>query len=248
MRHSAVRRLVFGALLLIAASAHAALASECPPLPSERWSLPVSTDRIARGLPVTILAFGSSSTEGVGASAPERTYPVQLAERLREAFPNASLRVLNRGRGGEDAEEMLARLESEVLAEAPDLVIWQAGANGILKRRDPEAFRELMARGLSRLAGKDVILMDSQRAAAIVQSPLYGLYRSEMDWLDRAYPVVLFSRDNAMRRWETLGIEPSALLSADGLHHNDRGYSCVAHALADAIASAWRGPGFLARR
>src|SRR5580700_9930602 len=51
---------------------------------------------------------------------------------LREQFPDMKIEVINRGVGGEDAKEMLARLDKSVLAERPDLVLWQVGTNAIV--------------------------------------------------------------------------------------------------------------------
>jgi acyl-CoA thioesterase-1 len=42
--------------------------------------------------------------------------------------------VLNRGIGGQEGPEELSRFESDVIAEAPTLVIWQVGTNAIYHR------------------------------------------------------------------------------------------------------------------
>ncbi|PSJ19753.1 GDSL family lipase, partial [Halomonas sp. ND22Bw] len=81
-----------------------------------------------------IVAFGSSSTEGSGASSPSTTYPAQLQRDLAARLGamgsvHSSVTVLNRGKGGDDSEAMARRLERDVLADKPDLVIWQTGSN-----------------------------------------------------------------------------------------------------------------------
>ncbi len=38
-----------------------------------------------------------------------------------------------------------------------------------------------------------------------------------------------------MRAWEAAGTPSAEMISPDGLHHNDRGYACLAEALAEAI-------------
>ncbi|HSL80018.1 MAG TPA: SGNH/GDSL hydrolase family protein, partial [Pseudolabrys sp.] len=76
-------------------------------------------ERLSRGEEVTILAIGSSSTEGYGATRPEFTYPHRLAVELRTILPKARIRVLNRGAGGEDALEMVDRMEREMAAAKP---------------------------------------------------------------------------------------------------------------------------------
>ena len=49
---------------------------------------------------LTILAMGSSSTAGIGASSPAATYPSRLEAELRKRFPDTDIRVINRGKGG----------------------------------------------------------------------------------------------------------------------------------------------------
>src|SRR5215470_16515881 len=52
---------------------------------------------VAAGRSVTIMALGSSSTAGAGASAQAATYPARLEAELHNRFPGASITVLNRG-------------------------------------------------------------------------------------------------------------------------------------------------------
>ncbi len=190
---------------------------------------------------LTIVALGSSSTAGAGASSPEASYPARLEAALRAARHFVALRVVNRGRGGEQANQMLARLETEVLAERPDLVIWQAGANGALRRADPERFRAILAAGIARIraAGAEVLLMDNQRAPRIAEAPGHARFDSSLAGLAEAMPgVALFSRWRLMGAWAAAGTPAAAMIGADGLHHNDRGYTCLAAALAEALLHA----------
>src|SRR5579864_6785320 len=46
-----------------------------------------------------IVAMGSSSTQGYGASNPQFSYPSQLQIRLQEAMPGVAVRVFNKGVG-----------------------------------------------------------------------------------------------------------------------------------------------------
>ena len=61
-----------------------------------------SAGRIEKGSSLTIVAMGSSSTLGIGASAPSMSYPSRLEGELRDRFPAVEIRVLNRGIGGQD--------------------------------------------------------------------------------------------------------------------------------------------------
>lgn len=239
------------AVLLLGGAAQAGPGGGCPEgSGSAAMSLPATTQALREGQAVTIVAFGSSSTEGAGASAPERSYPSRLEARLRAAIPGITLRVVNRGRGGEEVSEMLARLDREVLSAAPTLVIWQAGANAVLRGMAPEAFRAAMAAGLARLqaAGADVVLMDNQRAPRILSNPNHAVFEETMASLAAAQHLPLFSRAALMRRWEEAGAVPAEFLVEDGLHHNDRGYDCVAAALARSLVGALHQPAVVAGR
>jgi acyl-CoA thioesterase-1 len=98
-----------------------------------RGRLPRTAMRIARHEGLTVVAIGSSSTEGIGASTPAATYPSRVAAELARRLPRQSVTVLNKGVGGETAIEMLARFDRDVFAQNPDLVIWQAGTNSVLR-------------------------------------------------------------------------------------------------------------------
>ena len=76
---------------------------------SSSGSLPRVAKRLAAGDPVTIVAFGSSTTVGYGTSSAAYTYPNRLADQLRRKFPTADISIVNRGMGGQDTPEIRAR-------------------------------------------------------------------------------------------------------------------------------------------
>ena len=49
--------------------------------------------------------------------------------------------------------------------------------------------------------------------------------------------VALFSRGRMMDQLAGLGVPNESLLASDGLHHNDRGYACIAEALARSLVA-----------
>lgn len=219
-------------------------AGNCPSAPVKGLSLPASRDALRAGEPLKVVAFGSSSTEGAGASTPAHTYPARLETLLRAALPDRAVSVENRGIGGQDVGEMLARLDRDVLAERPHLVVWQAGANAALRGMKPEAFSRLLAEGIARVraSGADLVLMDSQLAPVVLSRPLYPQLAAAMRDTAAAHAVPVFSRTALMRAWEASGVSPLDMLHADGLHHNDRGYACLAEALAGSILAGLRTP------
>ena len=92
--------------------------------------------RVAQGIArkrVRIVAIGSSTTAGEGNIKP---YPPRLKSFLEEKYPNAWITVANKGKGGEEAPDELNRFDRDVIAEQPDLVIWQVGTNAVWQKSD----------------------------------------------------------------------------------------------------------------
>ena len=216
----------------------------CPAAGEQTLRLPATKLAVSQGQPVTIVAFGSSSTEGAGASAPSHAYPAALEQRLRAAWPGSAVTVLNRGRGGEIPPEMMARLDADVLAAKPTLVIWQSGGNAALRGLDPETFARLTAEGIGIMNGRgiDVILMDNQRAPRIVAKPGHAIYGEILARAATGPATSLFSRWSVMGDWAAHDPHGPAMIGPDGLHHTDRGYACLADALARAITGAVASP------
>jgi acyl-CoA thioesterase I len=197
---------------------------------------------LEHGTEAVVVAIGSSSTAGAMASDPAHSYPAELQAALEHALPRTHIAVLNRGIGGEDAPEELARLQADVIAVRPQLVIWQVGANGALRNADPEVFERMVTQGVVRLqeAGIDVILMDNQHSPKVDAAPEHGVLNAVLAQVAKATGIGLFSRAGLMAAWDQAGTPPLAFIASDGLHHNDRGYACVASALADAILDGLR--------
>lgn len=201
--------------------------------------------RLRDGGRLTIVAIGSSSTFGAGASDPAFAYPSRLHRILAKRFPGTEVRVINRGVNGETVDQMLHRFEGDVIDEAPDLVVWQVGANTVLRWAQLGRYRAILDEGIAslRAAGADVILMDPQFAPKVLARPLHQAVVDETDRAARASGVGIFRRYAIMRHWVEGGdLGFPVLLDPDQLHLNDRGYGCVAAALAEAILRAALAP------
>ena len=211
----------------------------CPASTVDVGPLPRSRDAIAKSGELNIVAFGSSSTAGWMSSDAGHSYPAVTQSTLEQALPHAHVAVINRGVGGQDAAEELARIDADVTSLRPSLVIWQVGANGALRRTDPELFRRLVSSGLERLkrARVDVILMDNQRSPMIMNSPDGGKINGVLATLAQELHVGMFSRWNLMETWKNAGEGYDRFVSSDGLHHNDHGYRCLGLAVAHSIVA-----------
>jgi acyl-CoA thioesterase-1 len=207
--------------------------------------LPQTQRRLQAGKPIKIVAIGSSSTAGAGASKPYNAYPSRLAAELAREFVDHEFKVVNRGVNGDTAADMLSRFEQGVIAEKPDLVLWQVGTNSLL-RGDPIApHRSLLHGGIVRLKAinSDIVLIDPQYAPRVLARPNHAQMLELLKQAARVEAVNLFQRFALMRHWHEAEKMPfEAFLSPDELHMNDFSYGCVARALGGAIAEALTRP------
>jgi acyl-CoA thioesterase-1 len=226
--------LILAATAAMIAPAHAEGPASAPQVstcvaPADLVRLSYPLNRLARrlsaGQPVTIVAVGSSSTAGAGASAPAMNYPSRLAVELKSLYARASITVINRGVNGETAREMLARFDEGVIAEKPDLVIWQVGSNSVLRDQPLAPAGALIREGVARL--KAIAKADAEHMVDLI-----GTTAKETH-------VDLFQRFALMRYWRLSENLPfDKFVSPDELHMNDWGYGCIAKLLAGAIAEA----------
>jgi lysophospholipase L1-like esterase len=202
-------------------------------------SLPRVASKLVAGQPVVIVAFGSSSTQGYGSTAPEFTYPNRLAAQLRRQYPTADISVVNSGKGGEDAPEMMKRLQTAVIDLHPDLVIWQVGTNAVLRNLDPEETARLVEEGIGRIqaAGSDVVLIDPQYSPRVNEhAESAGRMMKVLNKVAELRKVGVFPRFAVMKDWhEKQAIPIENFVISDGLHMSDWGYACFAQLLGDDI-------------
>src|ERR1044071_4545916 len=173
---------------------------------------------------------------------PGVSYPSRLETAWKQRLPGVAIRVINRGKGGEDAEEEFARLQRDVIAEHPDVVIWQVGPNAVLRRDDLESDEVLLRRGVALLkaGGADVVLMDLQYAPRILERRATAAMEQLIAEIAQHAGVGLFRRFAVMQYWRAAQPPDSpAIIGPDGLHMTDAGYTCLAIELAKALAANW---------
>ena len=209
--------------------------------------LPNFANRLKGQGSIKILALGSSSTAGEGDIVPY-TYRLQTA--LRDKFQNRMIDVINRGISGQEAPDELARMQADVIAEAPVLTIWQVGTNAVWQRgHDLDEVAAAIEQGLRVLAGApapmDVVLMDLQYAPALLTADKIDATRrmlSLINQLATAANVSVFRRFDLMRRFleverhsfETI-IDPT---DENRLHQSDFSARRIGYELCAAIATA----------
>ena len=196
---------------------------------------------------LTILAMGSSSIEGAGASRPELGFVPMLQAGLQRRLPGVTVTVINKGIGGETAKDTADRLAREIAATEPDLVIWQLGTNDVLRDRPQDDVFADLRRGQAILnaADVDVMLIDSQRLPEATTNPGFKGRNPALGDLARLTALeagrvryAMSSRFASMAGWS--GLAGSSGVGPDDLHFNDEGYACWAETTAEGLAAALR--------
>jgi lysophospholipase L1-like esterase len=205
------------------------------------YPLTRTSQRLANGQPLTIVAIGSSSTFGAGASARDKSYPSQLQVYLQARFPGSRITVINRGVNGEEAREMLARFGESVIKQNPDLVLWQVGTNSVLRDRDIMPTSRLIADGVAQLKalGIDVVMIDPQYAPKFLAKPDAQHMVELISATAKQADVDLIQRFDIMRYWyDHEHLQFADFISPDSLHMNDWGYGCLARLIGASIVEA----------
>jgi lysophospholipase L1-like esterase len=159
-----------------------------------------------------IIAFGDSLVSGRGAT-PGHDFVSVLSRRT-------GLAILNAGRSGDTTQSALERLDRDVLAWSPRIVIVLLGGNDYLRRvpRD-ETFRNL----------ETIVMRIRRQGAAVVLAGVdVGLFADQYG-----------ERYEALARRASAGLVPDVLdgivghadRTSDAIHPNDRGYEMIADRL-----------------
>jgi lysophospholipase L1-like esterase len=192
-------RLGKGSLVLIVALAVALV-----------WALRPDTPRAARPIAgTTIVAFGDSLVEGRGAT-PGQDFVSVLSARLGRP-------IINAGRSGDTTGAALARLESDVLARNPRVVIVLLGGNDFLRRVPREQTFANLASIVERIRARG--------AAVVLVGLSVGLFT---DSYGDEFEALARRNDAALVPDILGGIIGDAARMADSIHPNDTGYRIMA--------------------
>jgi len=175
------------------------------------WPAPKVTNLDSRGS--NVIAFGDSLTAGYGAAAGE-DYPSRLSSIL-------GITILNAGTNGDTTETAIARIDSDVVARDPRIVILGLGGNDFLGSV-PIATTEANLRS---------IIHKIQSAGAMVVLLGYRFPSLNANY-EKMYERV--AKDEGCLLIPNLlhGIETDASLKSDEIHPNARGYQLIAERVA----------------
>jgi acyl-CoA thioesterase I len=202
--------------------------------------LAIARAAVAEERELRIVAMGSSSTQGYGATNPKYSYPAQLKMKLEAAMPGIQIHVWNKGIGGQDAEEMVARMSKDVKPEHAHIVVWQVGTNSAIRRDPLTKFADKLRAGIDigHSLGANFVMMNLQYVPAVVALPDEEEYARVMAEVAKEKNAGLFRRFEIMRSWYNDGMPYAQFVTNDGLHLNDFGQRCIGKLLSMSILDA----------
>lgn len=223
------------------ASGAPAIAGDCT-VPAELLTLQQPLPKLLEALrskaPIRIVALGSSSTWGAGATSRAHTYPARLEQELRSAWPNSDVRVINAGVGGQLARHMLARIDKDVAPRHPQLVLWQTGVNDAIKGVPIADYKQQLRTGIERLRklGADVVFVDQQFYPSFKKLKDGPLYLDAMREIATDLKVPMVQRYRIMQHLiSSAQFTTATLLAPDQFHLNDRAYDCIGRLMARSL-------------
>ncbi len=184
---------------------------------------------VASAAPVDILVLGDSLTAGYGLEQDE-SFPVQLQAQLRSA--EYAVNVINAGVSGDTTAGGLARIEW-ALADQPDIVIVELGANDALRGLAPTQVYQNLNALLTRLskAGCRVIL-----AGMMAPRNLGPEYYARFDQI---YPDLAKRFDLLFYPFFLEGVATDPRLNqADGVHPNLAGVKVIVDGILPLVVTA----------
>jgi lysophospholipase L1-like esterase len=83
-----------------------------------------------------IVFFGDSITDCGRDRQDERSlgdgYVKVLADKLRPLYPDTDIELINKGVSGDEVSDLLARVDKDVIAQRPDVVVMMIGINNVI--------------------------------------------------------------------------------------------------------------------
>jgi acyl-CoA thioesterase I len=174
-----------------------------------------------------ILAFGDSLTAGLGLP-PDEAFPARLEARLNTE--GTRVHVVNAGVSGDTTAGGRARLD-RALAEKPDVVILELGANDALRGIDPKIVRANLDAMIAKIAASGAKLL----LAGMRAPPNWGEdYQRDFDAI---YPELAHAHGVTLYPFflEGVAMDPE-LNQPDGLHPNQRGVAALVDRIAPYVA------------
>lgn len=208
-----------------------------PAVLGESLTLTRSAAVAARTRRLKIVAIGSSTTAGAGATDRAHAWPARLERELKRRLPNADITVVNLAEPRQTTQAMVARFPA-VLEQRPDIVVWELGTAEAVRHLDVEDFFRAVQNGIETLTvrGVDVVLVDPQYAREMARVITFEPYIGAIQRAAQMRDVGVFHRYAVMRHWVDSGqFRFESLRPADFAQVANAAYDCIGRLLAHFI-------------
>lgn len=188
-----------------------------------------------------IVFFGDSITD----AGRDRETPADLGEgyvkiaagKLRPLYPERALEIVNRGVSGDRTEQLVARLQTDVVEEKPDVVVMEVGINDVWHRFltgavvTPEEFKHNYSALVASIkeTGATLILLEPYLLKAMDKQrlrPILNNFNKIIREIAAKEGVTLIPLDEIFTGLSQ-DIEPTQF-AADGIHPTHRGCRYIA--------------------
>ncbi|MEN6548959.1 MAG: SGNH/GDSL hydrolase family protein [Armatimonadia bacterium] len=187
---------------------------------------------------VKIAGLGDSITGVYYHTGGRRAWTEMLGLALQRLYPLAKLETINAGLSGTVSGDGLRRLEKDVLAHHPDVVVVMFGMNDVA-RATPEAYETNLRQIVDkcRAAGAEVVLCTPNTIGTDASRPMDKL-RAHAEIVRRLAAELQVPLADCFAAYEAVGQRnPRELttLMSDNIHPNMRGHKLFAEVMAETI-------------
>ncbi len=223
--------ILVGLILLVPALSEA---QEVAPL-----TLPEIQQRLADGDPTKIVCFGDSITGVYYHTGGTRAWCDMLGIVLKQAYPNAELEMINAGQSGHTTINALARIEADVIAKKPQLVVVMFGMNDVVRvplETYEKNMREIIQR--CRQAGAAVVLCTPNAVSETAARPQAKL----ANYVDAVRAIAVEEKlplVDCFAAWQAYRSEDAlswSLMMSDEIHPNMTGHLRFAELMGSVIS------------
>jgi lysophospholipase L1-like esterase len=203
-------------------------------------SLDLVRARLVAGQFTRIICFGDSITGIYYHTGSRRAWSHALDWAVRQQFPDTQLEVINAGVSGNNTTDALQRLDADVLAHGPHLVVMMFGINDVA-RSAPEIFRANLEELIQRIQSRDAPVLLLTPNSVLPGDPLrppglVTVYAESIRTVGRACGVPIV---DAFQAFESVRKDRPATwyqLMSDAIHPNLRGHLIFAEETAASIS------------
>ncbi len=192
-------------------------------------------EKLAKGEKIVFVAFGDSITEGYGVS---EGWPEKLVKELKKKYPNTEIKLINKGRAGDTAEDGLYRLDADVIEFNPDLVTVNFGINDAMSAVPLSAFETHISEIISQIKSKTkahVIALSSEILEDEEADKLVRKYYDKIGKVCKEQKVTFIDVHRYWHQKVREGLELSSLLIPGLDHPNEEGYKYFAKIIMEVL-------------